>query len=75
MSGGSAQSAKLGDAGTMAGIAVALEARIDKVGGTAVTAVQALRQPATLVVPSGQQGHGFESSAFGMESAQGMSAE
>lgn len=27
-----------------------------------------------LVVPSGQQGHGFESSRFGMESAQGISA-
>jgi hypothetical protein len=27
-----------------------------------------------VVVPSGQQGHGFESSAFGIESAHGISA-
>lgn len=47
---------------------------IDKVGGAATVAAHALRQAAMLAVPSGQHGHGFESSAFCIESAQGISA-
>ena len=74
MSGGSARWVRLEDASTMTGIVTARETRIDRVGSAAALAVQALKQPAMLVVPSGQHGHGFESSAFGIESAHGISA-
>ena len=74
MSGGSARSAKLEDAGAITGIAAACETWIPNVGSGAAPAVQALKQPAMLVVPSGQHGQGFESSGAGIESAQGMSA-
>ena len=36
--------------------------------------MQELKQPAMVVVPSGQHGQGFESSAFAIESAHGISA-
>ena len=43
-------------------------------GSVAALAVHALKQPAMVVVPAGQHGQGFESSAFGIESAHGISA-
>lgn len=58
----------------MIGIAATSETWIDKLGGVAALAVQALKQPAMLVVPSGQQGQGFESSGFAIDSAQGILA-
>jgi hypothetical protein len=56
------------------GIVMTCETWIDKVGGVAAVAAHALRHAAMLTVPSGQHGHGFESSAFCIESAHGISA-
>ena len=73
MSGGSATSARVGDATTLTCAPATLETRIKIVGTVTALPAHALKQPAMLAVPSGQQGHGFESLGFGIESAQGIS--
>jgi hypothetical protein len=46
---------------------------IEKVEIAPTVAVQELKQAATVLTPSGQQGQGLESSAAGIELAQGIS--
>jgi hypothetical protein len=73
LSGGSAIRAEgnvATDAGACAAVLVNCTVNVES---AAADPVQALKHAATPVVPSGQHGQGLESSACGMESAQGIS--
>ena len=72
--GGSERAARRAAENCRAGRAPCGEMSALNAGSAPAAAVQALRQAAMLELPSGQHGHGFESSDCGIDSAQGISA-